>query len=318
MTEGDRRRRFPGGRRPSGAPARSVAHARFLALDREKALREWHRYEGTAQRELFRVLRERFLRRHAGGGGWVLDAGSGPGRFTPVLGGNAARRVALDLSRAMLAVGRELGDRLTVHGVPRPERVRGDARRPPFRSGSFASVALVGNALGFEASEGTRLLNAVEDLIAPGGTLVLEIAPGPGERSRYLARLPPGAVRRLVAAPLAAVLPRLDREGFAPEPVRHQPAAFRRWTAGELGARWRPPTWLLREVMAVAPALGPDRARLDAVARDPASWTRLVELEEAIGGRSARWSGAAAVLLAVARAPSVANDFERGQRSLRA
>jgi len=292
------------------------AHDRFLHLDRERAQREWRRYEGTPQRELFRELRERFLRRHAQPGRWAIDVGSGPGRFLPWLGGPATGRVALDLSWEMLAVGRELSQEAPRSPGGWVSRVRGNAVRPPLRERAFAEVALVGNTLGFEAESGEILLQAVEALVAPGGVLVLEIAPGPGERSRYLGRLPASAVRRLLAAPPAAVLPRLLREGFLREPERHRPRSFRRWSPAELRERWHVRGWSVGEVMAVAPALGPDQARLREVARDRRAWERLLELEEQLGRAPSRWPAAAAVLVA-ASAPAVKpNDFERGETSI--
>jgi SAM-dependent methyltransferase len=259
------------------------------------------RYEGTAQRELFRQLRERFLIRNARSGRWALDVGSGPGRFARHVGAGGRTCVALDLSLAMLAVGREISSTVAGPEAPRVERVRGDALQPPLPPATFDEVALVGNALGFEAGSGDALLQTVEGLVNAGGFLLVEVAPGPGEHARYLARLPPGAVRRLLAAPPAAVLPRVRREGFATEPSRHRTSAFRRWTADELLERWRSVGWRVREAMAVAPALGPDAGRLSEVARDPRAWARLLELEEELGREPARWPNAAAVLLAVER-----------------
>lgn len=303
---GDPRRGRPrpsSGRAPTASRPRSAAHERFLALERDRAVREWRRYEGTPQRELFRDLRDRFLARNARPGGWALDVGSGPGRFLPRLGGAATRRVALDLSLATLRVGRELtGAARDVSTAP-AERVRGDALSPPFAPRSFGVVALIGNALGFEASAGERMLSAVEALVAPAGVLLLEIAPGPGERSNYLARLPPTAVRRLLAAPPAAVRPRIEREGFRTEPARHRSAGFRRWTVEELDRRWALRGWARTEAVAVAPALGADPERLEQVARDPRAWARLEELEELLGREPPRWNAAAAVLLAASPGP---------------
>lgn len=276
----------------------SAAHERFLRLDRERATREWRRYEGTAQRDLFRQLRERFLARNVVDGRWALDAGSGPGRFLSMVGGPGSTRVALDLSTAMLAVGRELVAKVTGPLRLAAERVRGDALRPPFRPGSFSEVALVGNALGFEGPAGVDLLDTAEGLLAPGGRLIVEVAPGSGERSRYLTRLPVGAVRRLLAAPVPAIVPRVLREGFASEPARHRPVSFRRWTASELLARWKTRDWSVKETMAVAPALGQDTARVSEVSRDPRAWAGLLELEEQLGHEPSRWTNAAAVLLA--------------------
>lgn len=302
---GPRRRAPAGGPRargntiPEPGSGPSEAHTRFLRLDLARAEREWQRYEGTAQRDLFRELRERFLARHARAVGWALDAASGPGRFSRLLGTAASRRVAFDLSPSMLRLGRERVPTVVTENAVEP--VRGDALRPPFAPSAFGEIALLGNALGFEGADGPSLLDAVEALMAPGARLLVEIAPGPGERSGYLARLPPGAVRRLLAAPAAAVVPRVEREGFRREAERHEDGAFRRWEVGELRARWDRAGWTVHEVMAVAPALGPDADRVSAVAAEPKAWSRLLELEELLGRKAARWPDAAAVLLAVER-----------------
>jgi SAM-dependent methyltransferase len=293
-------RRRGGPARDSGARARpSAAHERFLRLDPDRAQREWDRYEGTPQRDLYRTLRERFLARHVGDVPWALDVGSGPGRFLPQLGAHGARLVALDLSETALRLGRRLLGRGRSVPAAQVERVRGDALRPPFVPRAFGVVAALGNALGFEERAGEGLLATLEGLVARPGRLMLEIAPGPGESSRYLARLPPGAVRRLLAAPVGVVVHRIQREGFRRMPVRHASRAFRRWTAEELVDHWKQDGWSVREVVAVAPALGPEVAALAEVKKDPTAWSRLLEVEEALGAEPSRWPDAAAVLLAV-------------------
>ncbi len=288
------------------APGRALppppdARTRFLATDGYRAAREWARYEGTPQRDLFRQLRVRFLQRHAVDGGWALDVGAGPGRFTPFVGGPASRRVALDLARAMLE---ELPRRLALRGpVPSPsvERVQGDSLGPPFLTGAFGEVAVLGNTLGFAGDRGAEILARCEEMVAPWGTLVVEIAPGPGERSRYLGRLPARAVGRLLEAPPRAVIPRIDREGFSPEPVRREGGAFRRWAVQELVRRWTAEGWRPVDVLSVAPGLGPDNERAAEVAARPRAWAHLLEVEETIGRREERWRAAAAVLLAARR-----------------
>src|SRR5271170_1617127 len=91
--------------RPPGRPAAapSPIRDRFLSVDGYRANREWQRYLGTAQRDLFRELRERFLARHSPSALRALDVGSGPGRFTARLGAiPASQRVAFDIGREML------------------------------------------------------------------------------------------------------------------------------------------------------------------------------------------------------------------------
>jgi hypothetical protein len=146
-------------------------------------------------------------------------------------------------------------------------------------------------------------------LVAAGGTLVLEIAPGAGERSRYLARLPSGSVARLLRSPLGAFLPRVAREGYREEPRRRpSPGEFRRLEPGELAERLATRGFAVREVMAVAPMLGADAERTSAVEADPKSWAHLLESEEKVGRLPERWPRAAAVLLAAERAPAASPE----------
>lgn len=278
---------------------------RFRSADAYRARREWLRYEGTAQRDLFRELRERFLARHAVSEGWVLDIGAGPGRFLRWLGGPRTRKVALDVSPEMLALVPKAWRDGGGQG-PVPERILGNAAFPPFVTAAWAEVTVLGNTLGFAGSSAGPVLERAQQLVAPGGVLLIELAPSSGERSQYLTRLPGSALRRLLHAPLTAVLDRLDREPFRPEPPRHETSpGFRRFTADELEERLRVRGWEIRETMAVAPALGPDAERISAIRRDPKSWARLLDLEEEIGHRPERWPKAAAVLMAARRASSM-------------
>jgi SAM-dependent methyltransferase len=278
------------------APADPLA--RFRDHDTYRTEREWLRLEGTAQRDLFRELRRRFLARHPGSGPWVLDAGSGPGRFTATVGPPRSKRVAVDLGRAALEQFRDRWVPPPI-GAPLPDRVRANLLAPPFVRRGFGTVAALGNLLGFAGPRSGALREELAAMLAPGGTFLVEIAPAPGERSRYLARLPPGAVARLLHAPLPVVRARIDREGFAREARRRRtPGSFQRIDPGELSA-WATARGLtVREILAVAPVLGADPERIEAVARDPRAWERLLEVEEMVGRDPERWPGAAAVLVA--------------------
>ncbi len=303
LTYGD----APGGGHPTGRSRRSAAAQegesspeRFAELSPYRAEREWTRYEGTAQRDLFRELRERFLERNRRACAWTLDGGAGPGRFTALLGGSGARRVALDLSVEMLRLARS--GRAGAPGAEgAPFVVRGDLGAAPFAFGSFGQVALLGNVLGFAGPAGERLLSEAERLLTVDGLLLLEIAPGPGVRSAYLERLPASAVGRLFEAPPRAVVPRILREGFVREPRRHRERGFKRWSVPEIVGRYGAPLWAVQEILAVAPALGADPARIGAVASRRRAWARLLETEEAVGHQRGCWEESAAVLVAVRR-----------------
>jgi SAM-dependent methyltransferase len=268
-----------------------------LAADAYRVQREWARYEGTAQRDLFLGLRERFLARHPAPLGWVADLGCGPGRFERALGAAGARVVGIDLSGEMLRFHAPLPA-----VAARPDRVRGDAARPPLRPASCSGVAVLGNLVGFSEERSTDVFRAAASLVSPGGSLLVEVAPGTGERSRYLGRLPAGSVARLLRAPPRAVLPRIRREGFVPErPRKSEEGPFARVSVPEAIAILEECGLRPEEVLAVAPALGADAERVERVRADPKAWEHLLQIEEELGHDAGRWPGAAAVVIAARR-----------------
>jgi SAM-dependent methyltransferase len=302
---GSERARRPRISLPRASPASPVspltAIERFRGVDEYRVGREWRRYEGTGQRELFRTLRDRFLQRHAKDSGWVLDLGSGPGRFTAQVGVGALGRVALDIAPAML---RGLRDRWPA-GSDRPHLVLADARRPPLRPGSFSEVVVLGNAVGFAGEDAFSVLDSAAELVAPGGRLLIETAPGPGTTSRYLRRLPVGALVRLLAAPPAAIVPRVVREGFeVGEPEDRTRHGFRPVSESELTEHLTQRGLTVLETTSVAPALGTLPERLEAVRAHPAAWERLLALEERLGAGPNLRRDAAALLLAAERPPA--------------
>jgi SAM-dependent methyltransferase len=320
--KGHRARSTPGTRAPirksaarpsKRTPVRRLANspeaapARFRYLDAYRANREWLRYEGTAQRELFRSLRQRFLERHAVADGRTLDLGCGPGRFTPQVGGPGCRRVGIDLSDSML---REVGEHWEL-GTPFPDLVRADGLAPPFRASTFSEVALLGNAVGFAGPAALTLLASCASLVAAGGSLVVELAPGTPSESRYLHRLPPGAVVRLLRAPTALVRGRVEREGFrwteGPDRKRH---GFRPLSEEEVSTALKAAGFDVGEVMAVAPALGGNPELLEVIGADRAAFSRLLDLEESLGRAvSLRQNAAALLLVAVRRSAAGAQGI---------
>jgi SAM-dependent methyltransferase len=284
----------------SNDPRVPAGRRRFLEWDEYRVEREWRRYEGTPLRDLYRQLRERFLARHRPSiPGRSLEVGPGPGRFTGLIGHAGDRVAVLELSRAMLE--RIRADPPAGDGSS-PDLVQGDAVTPPFHPARFHRVALLGNVLGFAEGEAWELLSRSSALVLRGGRLLVEFVAGPGERSRYLHRLPAGAIARLFAAPVRAVQPRVEREGF--DRAREKETGsrhFRRISTSEIQTQLRTAGFEVRELLAVAPCLGNDASRLTAVRTAPAAWSHLLELEEAIGRDPGRLPNAAAILLAAER-----------------
>jgi SAM-dependent methyltransferase len=287
--------------RPASASV-PTARARFRDLDPYRVEREWKRYEGTAQRDLFRQLRVRFLLRHATRTGIAVEIGPGPGRFTPQVGRRGARRVALDISDGMLRALRGRWDAAS-HGET-PDLVRADAVHPPVRPGACREVVALGNPIGFAGGEAHRLLAEAVGLLAPGGTILLETVCGPGERSRYAARLPPTAVGRLFRSPVPLLRTRIEREGFELEPDRDPGRhGFRPVPLAEIDRAFRPAGVKVVEAMAVAPVLGFEPERAEAVELDPAAWANLLAVEEEVGRQPVHCRVAASLLVAGHRGP---------------
>jgi hypothetical protein len=299
------RRRGPRGSPPPAKPP--SASERFRELDRYRIEREWKRYEGTAQRDLFRELRSRFLDRHRAPGSWTLEVGPGPGRFSAGIGTPIATRVLVDLSIETLRFAHE---HLGKGARPGQYRfLRADGLHLPFSPGRFSEVVALGNSLGFTGNSAPLLFQRLLESAAPSGVIIVEIAPGPGERSRYLRRLPPGAVGRLFEAPASVVRSRIEREGFVTEPSK--PAdrhGFRRLSTEEVVGWFSVAHCTVSETLAVAPATGVDSVRIEAVQRAPKAWSRLIEVEEALGRLSARQRSAAAVLIAARAPPAEGED----------
>ncbi|MHB1434637.1 MAG: class I SAM-dependent methyltransferase [Thermoplasmata archaeon] len=314
---GGRHRRGPASRAPSTRTPRNfrsptppvgeapaTARARFLGLDAYRAQREWLRYEGTAQRDLFRELRMRFLVRNHPGVGRSLDVGCGPGRFLAPGELPPSRWVGIDLSWEMLRQAATIR-----RPSPTADRLRADALNPPFRAGAFSWVQLFGNVLGFSGAAGPELLDVTLPLVGPEGRLLVEIAPGPGEASRYLLRLPPTVVRRMLEGKGHGFSSSIEREGFRPARSEAEPGpGFRRWSAPELLRYLREHRFDPLEVMAIAPLLGSDPVRIEAVATSPAAWESLLRWEEWSGRDPDRWPAAAAVVLVAQRTASGPQD----------
>lgn len=123
-----------------------------------------------------RSVHEAWFARFAGllvPGAQVLDLGSGPCSDAAELAARGLRVTALDRSAEMLRLG-------AAHFAG--TRVRGDLRRVPLASASFAGVWASASLLHLQRDELPAALAEARRVLAPGGALFASLKQGDGER----------------------------------------------------------------------------------------------------------------------------------------
>ena len=251
--------------------------------------REWRRYTGEAWRILVRELRDRFLARHLPkDGGWVLELGPGPGRFTPTVLASGARVVAADLSLPMLQA---LHRRKPVRSQSgRLRGVRAAGEHLPFRNGAFRGAVLYGNILGFSAGDGPRLLSELARVVRPGGVLVMDVSSPiaatteflcSGARGRFLLRI----LRDPDYYLLSWIASSKSRAHQPYAPGRMAFWEFDFYTVPAAEAALAAAGFRSFDRMAVG-VIGAYRERLTTIARrERKAWENLLKLEESVGRR---------------------------------
>lgn len=103
----------------------------------------------------------------------VLDAGLGSGRFSEVLAGLGARVIGVDLSLAVEAAHRNLGDRDDVLVA------QADIGRLPFLRETFDVIVSIGVL--HHTPDTRRHFEALVPLLKPGGTIAIWVYPDEGD-----------------------------------------------------------------------------------------------------------------------------------------
>lgn len=145
-------------------------------------------------------------------GGRVLELGCGTGRITVPLARTGLPVVGIDRSGAMLAHARRRLSRAALRG--RAHLVRGDIRSLPFESRRFALVVAPYGILQSLLSDEdlTAALSAAARVLAPDGTLGIDLVPDVPRWKEYRRRVSLSGRRGRHGPPVALV-----------ESVRQQP-----------------------------------------------------------------------------------------------
>jgi SAM-dependent methyltransferase len=135
--------------------------------------REWERFDARPMDRVALEVHQRLLREFVNAGDRVLDAGTGPGRFTLELAAIGARVVAGDISPGQLELHREktapvedaIEERLLLDIV--------DLSR--FRDEEFDAVICYGGPLSYLLDEADTALAELLRVTRPGGVVLLSV-----------------------------------------------------------------------------------------------------------------------------------------------
>jgi SAM-dependent methyltransferase len=138
-------------------------------------------YENAVERIALRALLPPSGRR-------LIEIGAGFGRLLDLYS-DYEEVILFDYSRSMLQEARAKWGDAAPSGRPRYTYVAGDFYTPPFVPGLFDAVTMIRTL--HHAQDAPKALRSVSDIIAPGGTLVLEFA-----NKRHLKAIARWALRR--------------------------------------------------------------------------------------------------------------------------
>ena len=160
---------------------------------------EWDRLETTAYGRLKAIIHADFIGRYVKSGDRVLDAGSGPGRFSIVAAERGARVTVLDLSAEQLRIAREkIGQAGLIGNVE--DFVHGDITDlSVLPDGNFDAVICYGGALSYVCERRHEAAAELVRVVRPGGMILISVM------CRY------GASLNLVRRPIMPILKDAER-----------------------------------------------------------------------------------------------------------
>ena len=219
------RRTSSSAKRPGPAPAsRTRSPERTAEFYDEYGEQEWTRFEDGRTPAAALDIHVRFLERFVEPGQRVLDAGSGPGRFTLELVRLGADAVALDISPAQLE---QLRERL-----PQVETHVGDVTDlSRFADDSFDTTICFGGPLSYVLDRGDDALAELVRVTRPGGHVLVSVMSLVGTIVHYISILADLGRRDGVEKQLE-----IARTGFLPEEPDYGHLAMKMYRWSELEA----------------------------------------------------------------------------------
>ncbi len=176
--------------------------------------REWSRLEDQAYGRLQAIIHTDFIKRYVRPGDLVLDAGSGPGRFSIAMVRLGARVTLLDLSDEQLKLAREnLEAEGLVHGAE--GLVRGDITDlSMLQDGYFDRVVCFGGALSYVCEQRKNAAAELVRVVKPDGHLLVSVMSRFGAAANVVRRPELDILNDPDGRHLWSILDEGDRPGF--------------------------------------------------------------------------------------------------------
>jgi SAM-dependent methyltransferase len=246
---------------------------------------EWARLENYAYGRLQAIIHEDFVRRYIKSGDRVLDAGSGPGRFSIVTAKLGANVTVLDISDKQLEIARQkISEAGQLEGIEK--FVRADiCDLSMFADGQFDVVICFGAVLTYVCEKRQQAASELVRVTRRGGTILVGVGSKLGP-VQGVAQLPDMVTLKNPGIPtphgpaLWDVLETGALSGFPSRAAKMMHAPMHLFTAEELKALFKECEIL--ETAGSNVAIREYSPANEQLAADPTCWETLVELEKKI------------------------------------
>ena len=136
---------------------------------------EWLRLEKTAFGRLKAIIHNDFIKRYIRPGDRVLDAGSGPGRFSITITENGGKVTVLDISDHQLTLAKQKLTEAKVLGCVEQFIEADIVDLSMFSTGHFDSVVCYGGALSYVCEKRYEAATELIRVTRPGGFILVSV-----------------------------------------------------------------------------------------------------------------------------------------------
>ena len=238
---------------------------------------EWDRLETTGYGRLQAIIHTDFIQRYVKPGDRVLDAGSGPGRFSIVAAELGATVTVLDLSGRQLQIARE---RIAEAGLGGQieEFVQQDiSDLSKFPEGTFDVVVCYGGALSYVCERRVETAQGLVRLLRPGGTVLVSVMSRFGRIANLVSRADLPVLKDPEGWHVWRVVEEGELPGFRSTSVNMQHPAMHLYSAEELTSLFQGCTVLALAGSNVSTF--ENSAAFGEVEADQEAWSTAVEIE---------------------------------------